>query len=343
MVFSEFLYRIPYSLVWQMRKLFNRLEPVVFYCGDPLDHFVFEPVGKHLGEILYVTDKKAVKEFLKTKGIQFKSLPVFPKAVIMARHATHKFPCMSIIKIGMRHGAYHFKKMTSAASYNRFNLYLMTSQSDVEAGIKLGIKSAKAVGYPKLDPAFDGTLDEQTLEQMRRHNKPTVLFTATYDASGMSAVNLWYDKLHNLTDKYNILVTTHPWVDRKFAAVIKNTTDVHYIDDFDILPWLKLADVMVGDTSSILAECCALDKPIITFRIEKAKRSLDEIERIIDSISYRITDFNELTEKLDYAVLHKDDLKEARAQANALFFDILDGKAAERAADEIKRLLNIGD
>jgi len=348
MVLSYYLYRFPYSIIWYLKNLLNRLEPFVFYCGDPLDYYVFAPVAKYLGNINYVTDKKSVKAFFNEKEIPYKSMPVFPSVVIMARHSTHKFPCNSIIKIGMRHGAYHFKRMTSAANYNQFDLYLMTSQSDVETGLKLGVKSAKAIGFPKMDPCFDDTISIITLKNLSKKlnlspDKPVVLFTSTYDASGMSAIDLWYDKLSELIDRFNVLVTTHHWISRKYKEKLKTTVDIHVIEDYDILPYIKLADVVVGDTSSILAECCALDKPIVTFNTARASRSFDEIDGIIESISYRINKFSELLEKLDYVITHKEDLAEARAKANVIFFDTLDGKASERAAKEIKRILKMGD
>ncbi len=344
MVFSKYLLTIPYCAVWHLLKLLNKLEPMVFYCGDPLDHFVFAPVLKHLGIVTYVADKKAAKEFLQGHGIKFINWPAFPEVVIMARHSTHKFPCSAIIKIGMRHGAYHFKRMTSSASYNEFDLYLMTSEQDVQVGHSHGVKSAQAVGFPKLDPAFDNTINDGVLDELKsrlNHDpaKPTVLFTATYDASGMSAIGMWHDKLSGLTNKYNVLVTTHPWIDKIYKQTIKQTPDVYLIDDYDILPYIKIADVVVGDTSSILAESCALDKPMITFEINKAKRSLDEIDTLIKSISYRVSGFDQLSGTIEHALAHKTELAEARAQANQIFFDKLDGKAGERAAAEIIKLL----
>lgn len=344
MVFSQYLFRIPYSLTWRLLKLQKKLEPVVFYCGDPLDYYVFAPVEKYLKKVTYATDKKSVKAFLKNRGIAFKALPVFSEAVIMARHSTHKFPCSQIIKIGMRHGAYHFKKMTSASSYNEFDLYLMTSEKDVQAGARQGIRSARAVGFPKLDPAFNKALEDEVIDAVKIrlniiNEKPTILCTATYDASGMSAIDLWYDKLSELTEKYNILVTTHPWLNKKFATVIEKTPDIHYIKDYDILPYIRLADIVIGDTSSILAECCALDKPIITFEPNKARRSLDEIDAIIKSISYRISGFTDLSAKIEHALSNPAELAEARAKASRVFFDNLDGRAGERAAKEIQNLL----
>ena len=345
MVFSNYLLKIPYSLVWHLYKLFGKLIPVVFYCGDPVDYHVFLPVAKYLDEIVYVTDKPKVKTYLAQKGIKCKSLPVYPRCVIMARHSTHKFPYSKICRIGMRHGAYHFKRMTSPENYNQFNLYLMTSKMDVNAAKEMGIISAKAVGFPKLDPAFNGEITAAALAELRsrlgfNNGKPIVLFSATYDSSGMSAISFWCNNLHRLTEKWNVMVTLHSWIKPAYKDKINNTPDVYLIKDYDTLPYIMLADITVGDTSSILAECCALDKPIITLYLGQAKRSLKEIRDLIDAISYKVKSFADLEEKLNYVLTHKDELKPYRTVANAIFFDELDGKAGFRASNEIKALIS---
>lgn len=344
MVLSYYLAKFPYTLMWRRKEKKDKLESIVFYCGDPVDHYAFAPVNKYLKNVVYATDKAYVKRFLKQKGIPFLHMPVYPKAVIMARHSAHKFPCNNIVRIGMRHGAFHFKKMISAENYNIFDAYFMTSLSDVLSGKKQGITKGRAIGYPKLDPAFNGNLNDTYMQKFSKllklnPDKPNVLFTATYDSSGMSAVEYWYDKLNQLTNSYNIMVTLHPWVSNKFRKVIKNTESVHYIDDYDILPYIKVADVVVGDTSSILAECCALDKPIITFKTTNSPRTLEKINDLIDFISYKTSSFTGLHKMLEYALANKNEYATFRAEANTIFFDQLDGKSGERAATEINDLI----
>ncbi|WP_218570936.1 hypothetical protein, partial [Pseudomonas sp. Kh14] len=77
---------------------------------------------------------------------------------------------------------------------------------------------------PKLDPYINKSVKSL-------HNKPIIVFTATYDKSGMSAIHLWADKLGLLTEKYNIYVTLHPWMSRKYVKIIKNTEGVKLIEE----------------------------------------------------------------------------------------------------------------
>lgn len=344
MVFSELLYRLPYSAIWHILRFLKRPQPIIVYCPELIDYYSISPVLKHLGDTLIVTMNPAVMALLKQKPIPYTGLPAYPKAVIMCRHATHKFPCHSIIKIGMRHGPYHFKRMTRAGNYNQFDLYLFSSQADLSAAEAIGVHCGKAIGFPRLDPAFDGSIGQSELDDLKDKlmldaNKAVLLFSATWDKSGMSAVQTWCNRLGNLTPHYNVLVTLHPWTQKNIVDRIAYTPGVHLIREANLLPYIALADVCVGDTSSLLAEFCALGKPIITFKTDKAKRSLDEIDELISMMSIRISSFNELENAIRRLISNPELLKEQQMTANHIMFDHLDGKAAERAAAEIIKLI----
>ncbi|MFZ0390967.1 MAG: CDP-glycerol glycerophosphotransferase family protein, partial [Calditrichia bacterium] len=244
------------------------------YCQEPLDYEIFKNIQPFLPPIPIVTARKYRANFME-KGITPQFLPCFPKAVIMFRHAVHKFPEEKIIKIGLRHGAYHFKKLSSAGSYNKFDVFLMTSSHEVQVAQSTGISTGRAVGFPKLDPLFNGKLSDEILESYRRKvklnkTKKTVLFTATWDGSGMSAAETWIPVLPKLVDSYNVMVSVHPWSSAKLKKRIRNQPGIYFIQDADVVPYLALADIMVGDTSSVIAEFCALNKPIITVQTGEA-------------------------------------------------------------------------
>ncbi|MGC9362312.1 MAG: CDP-glycerol glycerophosphotransferase family protein, partial [Candidatus Syntrophosphaera sp.] len=320
---------------------------LVFYCGQMIDHHCFDPVRKHLPEVTYATSNPALKRELDRLGIVAKRLPVFPRAVIMCRHATHRFPCDKITKIGLRHGAYHFKRLTGADNYNRFDLYLFTSRADLQAAETIGVKTGMAVGFPRLDPAFDGSITEEDLSRLRKELKldparPVLLFTATWEKSGMSAIHLWYDRLSELTSRYDILVTAHPWTGRKYLEKIEATPGVRLLREVDLTPHLMLADVVIGDTSSLLGDCSALGRPIVTFKTGKAPRSLEEIDRLLDLFSLRVTSFAQVPAAVERLLEDPRLLEQGRREANRIMFDALDGKAGQRAAAEILKILPQG-
>lgn len=338
MVFSYYLSKYPYQLAYRLLKAVHKPDKVVFYCRELQDWDVFEPVQKFLKPITIVSNKPAIREHFKKLGIKTQRLPVFPKGVIMARHSCHKFPSDEIIKIGLRHGPYHFKKMTRAENYNRFDRYLMTSVDDVSEAIKIGVNCAVAVGYPKLDQYADLPLPEEQEARIRREtncdpNKPILLFSSTWTDSGMSAILKWYKELHLLKDMYNVFVTLHPWINVEYRAVIRQQGI--FLIKGNHLPYMKMADLVIGDTSSLLAEACAMDKPIITWQTPVAKRSLDKIDTLLKSISIRVETWDDLLKAIPHVLANKDELSEARRLANIQMFDVLDGNAGRRAADEI--------
>jgi CDP-glycerol glycerophosphotransferase (TagB/SpsB family) len=262
----------------------------------------------------------------------------------MFRHATHKFPEERITKIGLAHGAYRFKRFTGAAGYNAFDVYMTTGSQEVEWGRKFGIETAVAVGAPKLDPLFDGSLDRKAVDAYRQKAgldpaKPTVIFTATWDRSGMSAVDRWIGQVADLSGHYNILVTVHSWTSMKYIEHLRSLSSVYFIDDPNIVPYLAISDLLVGDCSSIIAEFCTLNRPIVTFTVPRAKRGLPEIFDLLDRISTRIADFSELPQAIDDNLKEPDAKSEERRRASRMMFDRLDGKAGRRAADIILELV----
>lgn len=339
MVFSYYIIKVPYSITWHVKKWLGKTDDVVFYCGTELDLEIFAPVQKYLKTLPVVVKDKSLQKKLADRGVKSTLLPSFPKGVVMARHAAYRFPCNAITRICLSHGAYNFKRFASAESHNMLDKYFFTSESDVKNAQKAGIESGVAVGYPKLDKAFDGSITAENQDALSRNlnldpEKPTLLFTATWDKSGISAIENWYDQLGKFS-AYNVLVTTHPWASSEIVDVIQKTDGVKYIQGYDVLPYIMLADLCIGDSSSILGECCALDKPMITFQVPVNKRTVPHVMDMIRSVSWQVETADELLELLPQALANPEEHKDARIQANNMMFDELDGKAGLRAAEVI--------
>jgi len=344
MVFSYYLKNIPYCVIWQLLALIRKPRQIVLYCADVKDWFVFNFLVKKYENTIVVAKNSKTKKELKQLGVISKTCWVFPGLVVMARHAFHKFPCRKIKLVGMRHGPYHFKRMIGVQKYNFFDLYIFTSRYELDQAIKLGINSGAAGGYPKLDPAFDGTITRSDIMRLRGalgfDRKPVIIFTATWEKSGLSSVSKWYKRVGELIGKYNVLVTLHPWVKKSVWVRIESTPRVVLIRDPNILPYLMLADIMIGDTSSILAEFCALKKPMITFKVEVKDRLDKELANIIASISVQVDEFDQLIPSIEYLLKHRDELTPAQEWANNKMFLPLDGKHKEHCLTLIDGLIS---
>jgi CDP-glycerol glycerophosphotransferase (TagB/SpsB family) len=273
-----------------------------------------------------------------------KRLPVFPDTVIMFRNMAWKFPCRRIIRIGFEHGAYNFKKHSKAQYYNMFNVYFMTSQYDVERVRSKGVKTCVAVGFPKIDTVFDGTITQEYLDQLVMKlgfskDKKTLLFSSTWDGSGMSAIDKWYDKLDLLKDKYNLMVTVHEWMSDKYKKALQDNPNVYFIKEWNITEYIMLADVCINDYSSLIAEFCLLNKPVITFKFRENERTLPDVIKLIEKVSFRIDSFEELEPAICMLIDNPDMLAKERQEVIKVFFDTPDGLAGQRAAEKIVELV----
>ncbi|RKY50916.1 MAG: hypothetical protein DRP86_02860 [Candidatus Neomarinimicrobiota bacterium] len=337
MPLSSLVYTLPYRFFWTLARYRNRLIPCVIYCAEPLDYTVLEPVVRYLNKpCVYVAKNKRTADYLRQKGIAVSRMPVFPETVLMARHGAWKFPVSAIRKFGFRHGPYHFKTFTSVRNYQPFTLFFLTSRAEEEKARKLGLENVIAVGYPKLDPAFDGSWSEERLRHFRKTTlkdtkKPILLFSATWEKSGMSAVRHWYRRLDELTSDYTVCVTLHPWVSRDVFHILKCSSNVFLASADDLLPVMMLADCTISDTSSIIGEFIALDKRIITFRTGKAERKPDSLDAMLDKAGYRVDSFDALKETISKYLNSEDPYVCSRRELRDLMFCNL-GVAGKQAA-----------
>ncbi len=341
MVFSELLIKYPYKAIWQVANLFRKEKNVQFFVAEELDYAVFRNVRKHLPNIELIAKNRKIQNILLAKyNEKSRIYPAFPNVVIMARHALHYFPEEKIKKIGMRHGPYHFKDFISPKKYNRFDMFLLTSDTEVQEAQAIGITSGVTGGFPKSDSLFQNISLTDIKEKKINNNKPVLLFSSTWNKSGLAGVNFWYDKLHLFTEKYNVFVTLHPWVSAEYVEKIRQTEDVHFIGNADLTDYLLLADVLISDTSSIIAEYFLLDKPVVTFEIEQQGRLSQAIIDMLAEATLRIKDIDELDAAITKALQNPAELSTERKKYVRRMFAPDLGNHGLLAATKIAEFVN---
>ncbi len=344
MVISGYIIKPPYWLVWHTLKVFGKLCPTAFYVDSLHDYHLVESVLPYIKSPykIIARNKKTATE-LKNAGINATSWPAFPQVLIMTRHAFHRFPIKAIKKIGLRHGPYHFKKMIHHSKYNAFDMFLFTSQTEVEKALKLGITNGVPGGYPRLDVFKSRQAINKSIavrnESSFYKDKTTLLFTATWDRSGLSAVDKWIGHLDELKDKYNVFVSLHPMMSEVYFNKIKKQKNVCLVSSKDLPVYMLASDYLVSDTSSVIAEYCSLDKGIITFKLKAQGRLTNEICEMIKDVSIQIDD----VEEIDAAVKQykeNPDLKRAeREKWSKMFFDDVSVSHGEKAAKYINSFI----
>ncbi|MBW6479430.1 MAG: CDP-glycerol glycerophosphotransferase family protein [Bacteroidales bacterium] len=340
MVISGWIIKFPYWLCWQIKQLSGQLTPVVFYVDSEHDYFIVEHILPHI-EFPYriVARNQKVVAMLAGYGIQASAWPAYPRILVMARHAFHRFPIKAIKKIGMKHGTYHFKKMIHPKKYNEFDLYLFTTGDETKMAARMGIQHGVEAGQPKLD-AFSHPRTREMSEEISKLDffdpaKHTLLFTTTWDKSGLSAIDLWIDKLPELSKRYNILVSLHPMMSVYYFEKIRAMQDIYFTDSYHLPASMLLADFLISDTSSVMGEFCALDKPIITFAVEKGWRLTPEIKEMIKEISIQIREAGELDHAVDQYQSDKELKRASRLHWRKVFYGETEGSQGLKAAKVI--------
>ncbi|QKT03227.1 CDP-glycerol glycerophosphotransferase family protein [Ectothiorhodospiraceae bacterium 2226] len=185
-------------------------------------------------------------------------------------------------------------------------------------------------GWPKIDPLF--APEDAAQPSYRRSNRPRILYASTFTRSLTSAPWL-ADQIAALAESGDLdwLVTLHPKMDPEVVARYKALEGPHlrYVETDDVLPLLKVADVMVSDTSSIVFEFLMLDKPVVTLRNMKPGPHLIDIQT---------------PSELPTALARALQPEEARLRAIRAFCNYVhpyrDGRSSERILDAVDRSLS---
>jgi len=323
-----------------MLKVCGAVRHTYFYCAEVQDYEIIKPLLPKLAGLKIVGKNAEVVAYLRARGIQVESWPVFPKKLIMARHGFYKFPVRAITKIGLRHGPFHFKKLITAKLYNLFDCFVFTSSAELAIAQKHGIKVGVNGGYPKLDTYSDPSFISQcdALKQSC-DEKPIVVFSATYEASGLSAIDKWYKHIDSLCPHYTIAVTLHPFTHSRYRKQLQQK-NIFIIAPDQLYHWLYIADALVSDTSSVIAEFLPLVKPVITFTVPVAKRLTPQIDQLIQDVSYRIESFSQLPTALGIVLAQKKYKVKQIQKAISFLFDDCSSSHVQRCYKAIRPFLH---
>jgi CDP-ribitol ribitolphosphotransferase / teichoic acid ribitol-phosphate polymerase len=130
----------------------------------------------------------------------------------------------------------------------------------------------KETGWCKLDPLFSNMeeFNQKKKEMLEKHGKKNlVLYAPTFSPSLTSAKSAM-DDVFQLAEKESVIVCIkfHDLMDKEIVNAYKIKANafnnVKVIKEPDILPYLKMADILISDTSSVVYEFILLNKPVIT-------------------------------------------------------------------------------
>lgn len=205
------------------------------------------------------------------------------------------------------------------------------------------------VGFPKVDRLVDGTLDRRAiLERLGLSGRRPVLLYAPTGQKHNSLETVGEEVLRRLraTHRYDVLVKLHDhprdqsvdWPKR-----LRPMLDAHtkLIRDFDIVPYLYAADLLITDASSVSSEYSLLDRPMVFLDVPELLAAMRAKGRALDletwgrkgGVTARWPD--EAAEAVAWSLAHpRHGSGVRRAMAMDLFFN--PGRAAETAVSWIR-------
>lgn len=214
-------------------------------------------------------------------------------------------------------------------------------------------------GIPKLDPFFwKNHYDKQALiiKMGLSAEKKTVLYAPSYKPS---CIELLQNKIEELTPQYNLVIKLHPYSwGGKYVSHSQHTfyeklaaknSHIFLIaeDDYDIYPYLDLADTLISDTSSVINEFLALGKHGIIYVLPYERLnhsdgmpvlSIDPKEWLKGAFPHMHKPEDLLT-AVESALNPSDEMRSKLEEYKNYFFTGLDGMAGSRVKKRIDKLM----
>lgn len=208
------------------------------------------------------------------------------------------------------------------------------------------------IGFPKLDRLVDGTLDRKKILNRLglSGRRPVVLYAPTgqKDNSLEHTGEAMLERL-KATGKYDILIKLHDhprdrvtdWP-RRLRPLLDRHTKL--VTDYDVVPYLFVADLLITDASSVSNEYALMNRPMVFLDVPQLLASMQKKGVALDldtwgrkgGVTTRWPD--EAVEAVAWSLAHPHHAAAMRqAMANDLFYN--PGRATEAALKWTKESL----
>lgn len=219
----------------------------------------------------------------------------------------------------------------------------------------------KKVGYSKLD-AIVNISDDDKAKLFTKYNldktKKTILYAPTFFPSSIEKMS---DSFPADFSECNIMVKPHyislervryKNQQKKFEKWAKYPNcQIMPVSEYNLVPFLAIADVMISDESAAIFEFASLNKPVIINRFLKLrwtyylnpKKLLKRMDKDIDgyrSIGENPKSYKEMVEVVKTELLNPKKFENERIKKAVDICGIIDGKVSSRIAEVVKELID---
>ncbi|MDP3909818.1 MAG: CDP-glycerol glycerophosphotransferase family protein [Gemmatimonadales bacterium] len=146
------------------------------------------------------------------------------------------------------------------------------------------------IGFPKVDRLVDGSLDRRAIvRRLGLSGRRPVLLYAPTGQKGNSLATVGEEVIRRLraSGRYDILIKLHDHprdhsVD--WPRQLRPLLDAHtkLVRDFDIVPYLYVADLLITDASSVSSEYSLLDRPMVFLDVPDMIQAMRAKGRAVD-------------------------------------------------------------
>ena len=244
----------------------------------------------------------------------------------------------------------------------RIDLRSVESAGRYEELQRLGHNNIVLTGFTKLDRLK--TINKAEIKVAKEKldldtNQKTVLFAPTFYPTSLE---LLYDEIKVLSQECNIIIKLHAfsweqsrykYQSQMYKKLSNENKSIILLEDniYDIIPYYKMADLLISDISSTLFEFLPMDKPIIQANCFKLRfkhkifnkrfmRKLDLSRLMNIDFSYKINKPTDLLSRVFYALENPNDMSDKRKIALEHYLYSFDGKASSRLIDSIEDYKN---
>jgi hypothetical protein len=212
------------------------------------------------------------------------------------------------------------------------------------------------IGFPKLDRLVDGSLDRKAILHRLGFSgrRPVVLYAPTgqKDNSLEHTGEAMLERL-KATGKYDILIKLHDHPrDRvtDWPRRLRPLLDPHtkLVTDYDVVPYLFVADLLISDASSVSNEYALMNRPMVFLDVPQLLASMEKKGVALDldtwgrkgGVTTRWPD--EAVEAVAWSLAHpRHGAAVRRAMASDLFYN--PGRATEAAVNWIEQRLGLAE
>jgi len=271
-------------------SLVNYSYKYLFYVSENYSFSILRPLQDAIqnsgGEVAwFVEGEKLNQEYFKSNEKQLSTVEEVikynPRAIFAPGNLIpHFFPG---IKVWVFHGFVSEKRKRNNEAYSSiirswFDLYCSTgpdlTKTYEKPAKELGFFKVIETGWSKVDPLFQD-------KKKRVNDRPIILVASTFTPRYTLAPHLKnIIKEISQNNKWRWFVTFHPKMDKEIINDYKvmQHENLTFIENDDVIPLLRKADVLICDSSSIKSEFLIQNKPVIAFKVEPKQAHLLHIE-----------------------------------------------------------------